>query len=205
MPRAPGARNRDHLVKKQKMCWLMADYLLQVLPEQPSLREFAPVAGVSVTNLRHYFPSKLVLYKEILIHYGEQQESYLQSQAHCFQHHPRQGMIAFLHWFGKAWSLHKIGHYHVFGLVNCSAEVELELTYQVALYRPLYQFVEGHIDVWMKSGMLRRGSVQILSEQLLSPALQRLLTGKYHKHSVSTKQWEGFVKEHVSTILTGWW
>ena len=205
MARSPGAKNRDHIRKRAMMLKRMSDYWLHIMPESPSLRELAPVAGVSLTNLRHYYPSKQSLYRDMLEEYGRDQAAFLESTKDCFLFPPRQGLHRFLERFLEAWSLRKIGKYHVLGYHHCFSELELELAYRGFLYKPLYRFLEQQLVVWMRAQLLRKGSEELAAQQLLAPVMAKLLIEQNHRQPLSRARWTSFLSQHISFFFSGWW
>lgn len=77
MGRPLGKHGKDFEAKRSALLAKLGEYLVAELPHQPSLRQLASAAGVSVPTLRHYFGTREDVIAAYLTQFGDAGAPYL--------------------------------------------------------------------------------------------------------------------------------
>lgn len=203
--RTYGAKNADHVAKRQRMVARIAPVIMRAAPERPSLREMAKAAGVSVNNLRHYFGTREGVLEAVFEAMGLAGKPYIERAIGFTSMPPAEGLEQLLVELAGAWTPDKLGGLHGSGISEGLGSASLGPAYVEHLLEPTLAVVEAMLDIWQARGEIvdcdtRVGALALLSPLLMALIHQRGLGGE----AVRALDLPAFIAEHVRRWIDGY-
>ena len=180
MARNAGTRNADYDSRRTCLIDRARVRLAARAATQPSFRQLAEAAGVSVTTMRHYFGTREALVTAV----------FAQSRAGAAPHLARarrpdskdlqQSLQAFLRSVARGWTQGGVDALHRIGLAEGLRDDRTGLQYLNQVLEPTLQALEKRLDVHMAEGAMREADTRHAALLLLSPVILGLL----HQHDL---------------------
>lgn len=201
MSRTRGARNADYEERRSALLSRLRGRLADRALGQPSMRELAAAAGVSVPTLTHYFGARDDLVAAVLEHSlqaGQEQLTHAATPQGTFAASIRQLLehAALGHSYGVS-ALHRIG------LTEGLGHESLGPAYVQMTLEPTLQAIEKRLSAHVDAGEMRRDTdVRHAALQLLTP----LLFAQLHQHELGGDQCrpldvQDFIADHADMFV----
>jgi AcrR family transcriptional regulator len=203
--RTYGAKNADHDHKREEMIALVAPFVMRTAHERPSMREMARAAGISVNNLRHYFPTREQLIEAVFEHLGRAGEPHVRRALGFAELPVVEGLTIFLRTLESAWTPEQLGGLHVSGISEGLGSHALGPAYVEFLLEPTLAVAERMLERWHERGLLEVDDSRVAALALLSP----LVLGLLHQRGLGGAgcrplDFSALIDRHVAAFVRGW-
>lgn len=203
MPRPAGSRNADFDKKLGALTKKVRETLLERGPNT-SLRELAEGAGVSVTQLKHYFGDRDGLVDAVAEELAASGRPYLEFAAIPHGDSAEEALTQYLQLIVGAWRNFGIGRIHSVPLAEGLGDPRRGKAYVNHLLEPTLASCERLLNALIARGDLPSTDVRAGALSLVGPILLALL----HQDSLGGAACrpldvEAFSKGHVATWLRG--
>lgn len=183
MPRTAGARNANFREQRNALIAKLSDRLAAKRGPNPSLRELAVSAGVSVATLRHYFHDRSGVVKAVLNRGRELGEVYLARTRQPQTGDLEDSMRQFLQAVVRGWK-HGVGALHTVGLAEGLKSDAAGVEYLTEILEPTLQSLEQRLAIHISRDEMRVADTRHAALWLLSPILLALL----HQHELGGRK-----------------
>ncbi|HPF25763.1 MAG TPA: TetR/AcrR family transcriptional regulator [Steroidobacteraceae bacterium] len=180
MARSAGARNADYDARRSALIHKARERLAARGAGQPSFRQLADAAGVSVTTMRHYFGSRESVVDAIFAH------SYAGATMHLARARVPDNqdlslsLQSFLQSIVRGWTQGGVDTLHRIGLAEGLRDDQAGLQYLNKVLEPTLQALEQRLGAHIAAGSMRAADTRHAALLLLAPVVLGLL----HQHDL---------------------
>ena len=184
MARLAGARNADYDARRQSLIDRARRRLAARDSGQPSFRQLALAAGVSVTTMRHYFDSRESVAAALFEHSRAGAAPHL-ANARCPDSPDLcDSLRVFLARVARGWTQGGVDSLHRIGRAEGLRDRNAGSQYLNEVLEPAVQALEQRLAAHIAGGTMRAADTRHAALLLLSP----LVLGLLHQHDLGGKR-----------------